>query len=81
MNPGRIALLAALALSLAACAGSPPFSKNGADRQTALYDYQDCYSKGALEHYTPEVHASVNKSTRACMKARGYTEHEDLIPW
>ncbi|MFZ5427003.1 MAG: hypothetical protein ACOZEN_08505 [Thermodesulfobacteriota bacterium] len=69
----RAAALVALASMLAACA-SPPYSRQGADRAAAMADYQDCYSKGCLDHFTPESRASVNKSTRACMKARGYQE-------
>jgi len=70
----RAAALVALASMLAACA-SPPYSRQGAEREIAMADYQDCYSKGCLDHFTPESKASVNKSTRACMKARGYTEN------
>ncbi|WP_243357996.1 hypothetical protein [Fundidesulfovibrio terrae] len=73
-----------LALSIAAlaalCACSPPYSAKGVERERAMADYQDCYSKGCLAHYTPEDHGSINKTTRACMKERGY--HETLsFPW
>uniref|UniRef100_A0A7C3W832 Lipoprotein n=1 Tax=Fundidesulfovibrio putealis TaxID=270496 RepID=A0A7C3W832_9BACT len=73
MNRIRAAAFAVLACLLAACA-SPPYSRQGADRAVAMADYQDCYSKGCLDHFTPESKASVNKSARACMKARGYQE-------
>ncbi len=75
----RTALLIAVVSALAACA-SPPYSKQGVSREEAMADYQDCYSKGSLDHYTPESRASINKSTRACMKARGYHEIGDF-PW
>jgi hypothetical protein len=82
MSTLRVALsitaLAALA-ALSACA-SPPYSAKGVDREQAMADYQDCYSKGCLAHYTPEEHASIAKTTRACMKERGY--HETFsFPW
>ena len=66
----RIILVLSLA-GLAACT-APPYQKPGAALDATMADYQDCYSLGALEHYTPEIHASIAKSTRACMKARGY---------
>jgi hypothetical protein len=69
----RLTILAALLLALAACA-SPPYSKPGVTRDQASSDYQDCYSLGALDHFTPDTKASINKATRACMKARGYQE-------
>ena len=65
------ASILALGLGLAACT-APPYHKPEANIDVTMADYQDCYSKGALEHFTPEIHASINKSTRACMKARGY---------
>lgn len=79
MTTLRAALLLALVLSLGACA-SPPYSKSGVSRQDAMADYQDCYSNGCLDHFTPESRASINKSTRACMKARGYAGSLDF-PW
>ena len=75
----RIVALIAAVSALSACA-SPPYSKSGVDREVAMADYQDCYSKGSLDHYTPESKASVEKSTRACMKARGYGENL-TFPW
>lgn len=80
MTLARAALPLALACLLSACA-SPPYSRQGTDREEAMADYQDCYSKGCLDHYTPEVKASVNKSTRACMKERGYVESCNFNPW
>jgi len=79
MNHLRASVLCLALVSLAACA-SPPYSRQDAARDVAMADYQDCYSRGALEHYTPESKASVNKSTRACMKARGYSETGNF-PW
>ena len=75
----RTALLITLVSSLAACA-SPPYSKTGVSRDEALADYQDCYSKGSLDHFTPESKASINKDTRAGMKARGY-HWDGEFPW
>lgn len=80
MTTLRTALLLALVFALGACA-SPPYSKSGVSRDVAMADYQDCYSMGALEHFTPEIHASINKSTRACMKARGYSGSLDFPCW
>lgn len=79
MNTLRAALLLACLAALSACA-SPPYAKTDAERAQALADYQDCYSKGSLEHFTPEIQASIAKSTRACMKARGYRE-TGSFPW
>jgi hypothetical protein len=79
MTTLRTALLIAAVTTLSACA-SPPYSKQGTAREVAMADYQDCYSKGCLDHFTPEMKASSSKSTRACMKARGYYEVGDF-PW
>ncbi|MFP5222914.1 MAG: hypothetical protein ACLGSA_11555 [Acidobacteriota bacterium] len=79
MTTLRAALLLALVFALGACA-SPPYSKSGVSRDVAMADYQDCYSQGALDHFTPESKASINKSTRACMKARGYSGTW-VFPW
>jgi len=75
----RAAVLCLALASLAACA-SPPYARQDAPRDVAMADYQDCYSRGCLDHFTPETKASANKSTRACMKARGYHEIGDF-PW
>ena len=74
-----LALFAAVAALSAACA-SPPYAKSGTAREAAMADYQDCYSLGSLDHYTPESRASIGKTTRACMKARGYQE-TCSFPW
>jgi hypothetical protein len=79
MTTLRILTLIAGVSALTACA-SPPYSKSGVDREVAMADYQDCYSLGSLDHYTPESRASINKTTRACMKARGYQENCSF-PW
>ena len=76
----RTALIIAVVSALAACA-SPPYSKKGVSRDEAMADYQDCYSKGSLDHFTPESKASINKSTRASMKARGYQEGMTFPCW
>lgn len=80
MKTLRTALLAAVACALLSACASPPYAKSGVSREVAMADYNDCYSKGSLDHFTPESRASINKSTRACMKARGYHEIGDF-PW
>lgn len=70
--PLRLMFFSALILALCACT-SPPYSKPGVIADELNADYQDCASLGALDHFTPETNTSINKSTRACMKARGYT--------
>ncbi|WP_243368786.1 hypothetical protein [Fundidesulfovibrio soli] len=72
MRTLRIILLLSALASLAACA-SPPYSKQGATREQAAADYQDCYSLGSLEHYTPGKNIAVDDATANCMKARGYS--------
>ncbi|GFK92912.1 hypothetical protein NNJEOMEG_00740 [Fundidesulfovibrio magnetotacticus] len=79
MNLARALVLGFCLASLAACA-SPPYAAKGVDRATAMADYQDCYSKGCLAHFTPELKASINKTARACMKERGYQE-TCSFPW
>lgn len=74
----RLIILAVSMMSLAACT-APPYQKPGTAIDVTMADYQDCYSLGALEHFTPELHASINKSTRTCMKARGY--HSSGLSW
>jgi hypothetical protein len=68
----RTALLIATLASLTACA-SPPYSKQGASLDEATADYQDCYSKASLDHYTPGQNVEVDDATRTCMKSRGYS--------
>lgn len=70
--PLRLTFLCALVLALCACT-APPYSKPGVTRAELDADYQDCASLGALDHFNPDTKASLNKATRACMKARGYT--------
>ena len=72
MSFARAALPLALACLLSACA-SPPNSRQGADRATAMADYQDCYSKGCLDFYTPGTETTVELSARNCMQQRGYS--------
>jgi len=72
MHMLRTALLISILACLAACA-SPPYSKQGATREQASADYQDCYSLGSLNHNTPGVNADVDDDTAKCMKARGYS--------
>jgi len=79
MSHARAVILIAGLCALAACA-SPPYSKSGTDREVAMADYQDCYSKGSLDHLTPESKASISASTRACMQARGYRA-DVSFPW
>lgn len=69
-----------LGLGLAACT-APAYQRPGADADATLADYQDCYSQGALAHFTPEIHAGINKTTRACMKARGYHSYGMDFDW
>jgi len=66
-----VLLIACLGL-LGACA-SPPYGKPGTSKQEAAADYQDCYSKASLDHYTPGNNTEVDAGTADCMKQRGYS--------
>lgn len=67
----RTAFMISLLVLLAACA-SPPYSKQGGSLAEASADYQDCYSLGSLDHYTPGKNVEVKDATDTCMQARGY---------
>lgn len=67
----RLIALALVALALAACT-KPPYQKPQVAEADMAADYQDCYSLGALKHYTPGQTVSVDDATRACMQERGY---------
>jgi hypothetical protein len=78
--PRRLILPAVLLLALCACAGTP-YRKDGASKEQADADYQDCYSEAARQHFTPEIQAHINKAARECMKQRGYHSSFTFNPW
>ncbi|GAB6037958.1 hypothetical protein JCM15519_25170 [Fundidesulfovibrio butyratiphilus] len=67
----RFIVLAFVALALCACT-KPPYQKPQASIEDLDADYQDCYSLGALKHYTPGQTVSVEDATKSCMRERGY---------
>lgn len=67
----RLIALALVALALSACT-KPPYQKPQVAPEELAADYQDCYSLGALKHYTPGETVSVDDAARACMQGRGY---------
>lgn len=79
MNIPRLSSLILAACLLGGCA-SPPYSKSGAAREQAMADYQDCYSRGSLDHYTPGRSVEVDDAAKACMQARGYSKTLSF-PW
>jgi hypothetical protein len=79
MTHARI-LLFLLAAALATGCASPPYSKSGVAREQAMADYQDCYSKGSLDHFTPGQSVEVDAAAKACMRARGYSKTLSF-PW
>ncbi len=69
-------LAVTLLVFMAAGCTVPPYHKADTDQAQMMNDYNDCYTKAALEVNTPEYpddpEKAINDKTRDCMVKRGY---------